>query len=93
MSAYTDKVRPHTLRSGLSALGSVVGALKKAHIYALCSYLKKSKIELCHKLLLVLGVGLVQTRSYSERWQVARIGLCDRGAVCGTLNILNCPLA
>ena len=35
MSAYTDKVRPRTLRSDLSALEKVaVGALKKAHIYA-----------------------------------------------------------
>ena len=45
------------------------------------------KIEQCHKLLVVLGVGLAPTRSYSERWQVARIGLCDRGAVCGALKI------
>ena len=44
-------------------------------------------IEQCHKLLLVLGIGLALTRSYSERWQVARIGLCDRGAVCGVLKI------
>ena len=30
---------------------------------------------------------LALTRSYSERWQVARIGLCGRGAVCGVLKI------
>ena len=36
--------------------------------------LKKIKIEQCHKLLLVLGVGLALTRSYSERWQVAQSG-------------------
>ena len=66
MSACTDKVRPHTLRSGLSDLGS--GG------YALCTYKiknKKIKIEQCHKLLLVLGGDLTLTRSYSERWQVA----------------------
>ena len=63
----------------------VVGALKKAHIYALCT----RKIEQCHKLLVVLGVGLAPTRSYSERWQVARIGLCGLGAVCGALKMLN----
>ena len=42
---------------------------------------KKRKIEQFHKLLLVLGGGLAPTRSYSERWQVARIGQCGRGAV------------
>ena len=47
----------------------------------------KIKIEQCHKLLLVLGGGLAMTRSYSERWQVARIGLCGCGAVCGALKI------
>ena len=38
---------------------------------------------------------MLLTRSYSERWhmQVARIGLCGSGAVCGALKILNCPLA
>ena len=62
----------------------VIRALKKAHIYALCTF---KKIEQCHKLLVVymLGGGLAPTRSYSERWQVARIRLCCRGAVCGTL--------
>ena len=74
-----------------------VGALKKAHISALCTYKKKKKkkkkIEQCHKLLLVSGGGLALTRSYSERWQVARIGLCGRGAVCGALKIKNCLLA
>ena len=45
------------------------------------------KIEQCHKLLVLLGGGLATTRSYSERWQVARIGLCCRGAVCGELKI------
>ena len=44
-------------------------------------------IEQCHKLLLVSGGGLALTRSYSERWQVARIGLCGLGAVCGVLKI------
>ena len=68
MSAYTVKVHPRTLRSGLSALGS--GSRSLIAIY-----------EQCHKLLLVLGVDLAQTRSYSRRWQVARIGLCGRGAV------------
>ena len=79
----------------------VVGALKKAHIYALCTLIKKKeekkkrkrKIEQCHKLLLVLGGLVMLTRSYSERWQVARIGLCGSGAVCGALKNLNCPLA
>ena len=37
------QVRPRTLRSGLSALGSGVRALKKAHIYALCTKKKKKK--------------------------------------------------
>ena len=69
----------------------VVGALKKAHIYALCiKKEEKIKIQQCHKLLLVLGGDLAQTRSYSRRWQVARIALCGRGAVCGALKILNC---
>ena len=52
-------------------------------------YLIKIKIKIqCHKLLLV--------HSYSRRWQVARIGLCGRGAVCNTfaesIKMLNCPL-
>ena len=50
------------------------------------------KQEQCHKLLLVLGVELAQTRSYSRRWQVARIGLCGRGAVSGMLKNFKCPL-
>ena len=54
-------------------------------------YLKKkenkTKIEQCDNLLLVLGGGLALTRSYSERWQIARIGLCGRGAVCGAFKI------
>ena len=54
---------------------------------------KRRKLEQCHKLLLVLGGVLALTRSYSERWQVARIGLCGRDAVCGMLKNLNCPLA
>ena len=33
---------------------------------------KKRLIEQRHKLLLVSGGGLALTRSYSERWQVAR---------------------
>ena len=55
--------------------------------------LKKKKKRKKKDNLLVLGVDLALTRSYSERWQVARIGLCGRGAVCGTLKIKNCPLA
>ena len=90
MSAYTDKVRPHTLRSGLSALGSGGQSFEEG-LHLCFMYLKKkiiiNKIEQCHKLLLVLGVGLALTRSYSERWQVARIVLCDHGAVYGTLKI------
>ena len=64
-----------------------VGALKNAHMYALYTLKKFFLIKQCHNLLLVLGGGLVLTRSYSERWQVARIGLCGRGAVCGALKI------
>ena len=48
---------------------------------------KVKKIEQCHKLLVVLGGDLAPTRSYSQRWQVARIRLCCRGAVCGVLKI------
>ena len=50
-------------------------------------YVLKKKKEQCHKLLVVLGGGLAPTRSYSERWQVARIGLCCRGAVCSAFKI------
>ena len=39
-------------------------------LYVLKKKKKKKKIEQCHKLLLVLGGGLVPTCSYSERWQV-----------------------
>ena len=39
---------------------------------------KKKEKEQCDKLLLVLGSVLALTRSYSEIWQVARIGLCGR---------------
>ena len=78
MSAYTDKVRPRTLRSGLSALGSGSQSFEEGSY--LCFIFKKRKLEQCHKLLVVLGGGLAPTRSYSERWQVARIGLCCRGA-------------
>ena len=73
MSAYTDKVRPSTLRSGLSALGSG-GRTFEEGSHLCFMYLKKKeekkerKIEQCHKLLLVSGGGLVLTRSYSERW-------------------------
>ena len=49
--------------------------------------IKKIKIDQCHKLLVVLCGGLPPTRSYSERWQVARIGLCCSGAVCSALKI------
>ena len=82
MSAYTDKVRPLVYRP-----------LKKAHVYA---YVLKNiflKIEQCHKLLLVLGGDLTLTRSYSERWQVARIRLCGRGAVCCPLKFQNYPIS
>ena len=54
---------------------------------------KIKKIEQCHKLLLVLGGGLALTRSYSERWQIARNGLCGHGAICGSLKFFNCPIA
>ena len=85
MSAYTDKVRPHTLRSGLLALGSGGRSFEEG------SHLKKiKKIKLNRAVIncrLVLGVGLALTRSYSERWQVARIRLCNRCAVCGALKI------
>ena len=85
-AAYTDKVRPRTLRSGLiSALGSGGRSWLTSLLYVLKKKKeeKKRKIEQCHKLLLVSGGGLALTRSYSERWQVARVGLCGLGAVCG----------
>ena len=90
MSAYTDKVRPRTLGSGLSALAS--GGRRLEEGSHLCfMYLKKkekkTKIEQCDNLLLVFGGGLALTRSYSERWQKARIGVCGRGTVCGALKI------
>ena len=97
MLAYTDKIRPRILRSGLSATGS--GGRSFEECSHLCfMYLKKKrkkerKIEQCHKLLLVLSGYIALSRSYSERWQVARIGLCGRGAVYGALKIKNCPLA
>ena len=52
MSAYTDKVRPHTLRSGLSALGSG-GRSFEENSHLCFMYLKNiyKKIEQCHKLL------------------------------------------
>ena len=63
-------------------------------LYVLKKNIKnRRKLEQCHKLLLVLGGVLALTRSYSERWQVARIGLCGYDVVCGTLKNLNCPLA
>ena len=84
MSSYTDKVRPCTLRSGLSALGSGGRSFEEgSHLCFM--YFKNEKIEHCHKLLLVLVVDMVQTRSNSRRLQVARIGLCGGGAVCSTL--------
>ena len=52
--------------------------LKKIYIYIY--------IEQCHKLLLVFGGGLAPNRSYSEIWQVSRIGLCCSGAVAAHLN-------
>ena len=88
MSAYTDKVRPRTLRSGLSAFGSGGRSFEEgSHLCFMYLNNKKIKIEQCHKLLLVSGGGLALTRSYSERWQVARIGLCGRGAVCDVLKM------
>ena len=87
MSAYTDKVRPRTLRSGLSALGSGGRSFEEGSHLCFMYLKKKKKKEQCHKLLLVSGGGLALTRSYSERWQVARIGLCGLGAVCGALKI------
>ena len=97
MSAHTDKVLPCTLRSGLSALGSGGQSFEEgSHLrFMYLNKTKKRKIEQCHKLLSVLGVDLAQTRSYGRRWQVARIGLCGRGAVwhaCRIKKILNCPL-
>ena len=56
-------------------------------LYVLKKIKIKKLIEQCHKLLLVLSGDLAQSRSYSERWQLARIGLCGRGAVCVTLKI------
>ena len=90
MLAYTDKVRPRTFKSGLSALGSGGRSFEEgSHLCFM--YLKKRKekrkIEQCHKLLLVSGGGLALTHSYSEGWQVTRIGLCGLGAVCGALKI------
>ena len=88
MSAYTDKVRPRTLRSGLSALGSGSQSFEEgSHLCFMYLKKKEKKVEQCHKLLVVLGGGLAPTRSYSERWQVARIRLCCRGAVRGALKI------
>ena len=91
MSTYTDKVRPRTLRSGLLALGSGGRSFEEgSHLcfmYLKKKEKKKRKIEQCHKLLLVSGGGLALTRSYSEIWQVAQIGLCGLGAVCGALKI------
>ena len=84
MSAYTEKVRSRTLRSGLSALGSDGRNFFEEGSHLNFMYLK---IEQCHKLLLMLGGDLALTRNYSERWQVARNGLCGRGAVCGALKI------
>ena len=95
MSAYTDKVRPRTLRSGLSALGSGGRSFEEGSHLCFMYILKKKKYiikieslrEQCYKLLLVSGCGLALIRSYSERWQVALIGMCGRGAVCGALKI------
>ena len=93
MWEYTDKYTPHTLRSGLSALGSGGQSFEEGSHLCFSYVLKNKKLDQCHKLLLVLAVDLALTRSYSERWQVARIGLCGSGAVCGALKIRNCPLA
>ena len=89
MSEYTEKVRPRTLRSGLSGLGSGGRSFEEGSHLCLICYIflntKERTIEQCHKLLLVLGGDLTLTRSYSERWQAARINCVavDRGAVCG----------
>ena len=85
MSVYTDKVRPLTLRSGLSALGSGGRSFEEGSHLCFINKINKIKNRAVSKLLLVLGGGLVPTRSYSERWPVARIGLCGPGAVCGEL--------
>ena len=87
MSACTNIVCPRTLRSGLSALGSGGRSFEEgSHLcFMYLKIFKKIIIEQCHKLLLVSGDGLAPTRSYSEGWQVARIGLCGLGAVCGAL--------
>ena len=84
MSAYTDKVPPALSEVVYPPLEVGSGSQSFEEGSYLCfMYLKKKKkkfkIEQCHKLLLVLGVGLALTRSYSERWQVVRIGLCGRG--------------
>ena len=70
MSAYTDKVRPRTLRSGLSALGSGGRSFEEgSHLCFM--YILKKKIyiikieslrEQCYKLLLVSGGGLALIR-------------------------------
>ena len=98
MLVYTDKVCLRTLRSGLSALGSGGRSFEEGSHLCFMYFKKKKKkkerkVEQCYKLLLVSGDGLALTRSYSERWQVAQIGLCGLDAVCGTLKIKNCPLA
>ena len=99
ISSYTDKVRPRTIKSCLSALGSGGRSFEEGSHLCFMYFKKrrkkekKRKIEQCHKLLLVLGGLVLLTRSYSERWQVARIGMCGSGAVCGALKMLNCPLA
>ena len=82
---YSDKVRPHTLRSGCLSFE------EGSHLPYVLKKEKKRKVDRCHKLLLVLGGILALTRSHSEIWQVARIWLCGRGAVCGALKMSNCP--
>ena len=62
MSAYTDKVRHRTLKSGLSAPGSGRQSFEEGSLTSMLYVLKK-KIEECHKLLLVFGGNLAQTRS------------------------------
>ena len=77
------------LRNGLSALGGGSRSFEEGSHLCFMYLPKQNKIiiEQCHKLLLVLVGDLALTRSYSKRWQVARLGLCGRGAVCGALKI------
>ena len=95
MSAYTDiKYTPALSEVVYRPLEVAVG--EGSHLCFMYLIKIKIKIEQCHKLLLVLGGDLAHTHSYSRRWQIARIGLCGRGAVCNafaeSIKMLNCPL-